>query len=263
MKKKILLFAMAAALLAVGCDKNEGGGAEEGRRLITLTFEGSEWDAKVDSPQYQGKLLYDTEADSENHYSWYDPATDLYSELNFSYDSYMFWNGGCAVSNYFSRDIESNNDYKSQLTVCADGARSGRNCIVCDGYLSPFKDSRPSIEFRDGEGVIENLYICTTTYWNHAAKYGDSMADKLGGSDWLKIVATGYTRAAGGVEKEGASVEFYLFRDGEFTVDDWTEWNLSGLGTIWKVKFDMQWSGGADTFFIPAYFAIDDITVVE
>lgn len=260
--KKILCFALAAAVFAAGCVKNDNGGKDDdnGYRYLTLTFEGDEWSEKVDSPQYMGKLLYG------DGYSWYDSTTDLYSELNFNYDSYKFWNGGIAVSNYFSRDLEANNTYDQQLTVYADDACSGNNCVVCNGFASSYGDSRPSLEFKYGKGYIVSMQVCMTTFFYHTAKFGNSMVGKLGADDWVKIVATGYERGVGGEEVEVETedpVELYLYRKGNFTFDGWKEWNLSGLGEVWKVKFDMQWNGGADTFMIPAYFAIDDITVYK
>lgn len=253
--KKILCFALAAALFATGCDKSENSGNDDnGYRYLTLTFEGSEWTDKVDSPQYMGKLLYGGDG-----YSWYDSTTDLYSELTNSYGDNMFWGGGIAVSNYFSRDFEANKSYDQQLTVYADDAYSGNNCIVCNGYASSWGDSRPSIEFKYGSGYIVSMYVCNTTYTYYTAK---SVAQNPA-LEWMKIVATGYTKDDNGDEVEGESVELYLYRNGNFTFDGWKEWNLSELGEIWKVKFDMQWNGGADTFMIPAYFAIDDITVYK
>lgn len=262
--KKILCFALAVSLFATGCVENENTAPDDnGYRYLTLTFEGGEWDEKVDSPQYMGPQLYG------DGYSWYDSTTDLYSELNFNYDSYKYWNGGCAVSNYFSRDHEANNSYEQQLTVYADDANSGSNCIVCNGFASIYGDSRPSIEFKYGTGYIASLYVCKTTYFYDIAKNGNGMDAPLGKDDWVKIVATGYTRGLGGeevevrVDNEPVEIDLYLYRKGEFTFDGWTEWNLSELGEVWKVKFDMQWSGGADTMTVPAYFAIDDITVYK
>lgn len=256
--KKILCFALAAALFATGCDKNECPEPDDnGYRYQTLTFEGDYWIGKVDSPQYMGPQLYG------DGYSWHDTETDLYSELNFNYDSYMYWNGGIAVSNYFSRDLDANNSYDQQLVVYADDANSGNNCVVCNGFASQWSDSRPSLEFRNSTGYIAKLYVCKTAYSCHVATFGNDFTAKLGNDDWVKIVATGYTRGLGGEEIEGKSTGLYIYRNGSFTFDGWQEWNLSELGEIWKVKFDMQWNGGADTFSIPAYFAIDDITVYK
>jgi len=261
--KKIFYFALAVSVFAAGCEKNDPKDEDNGDRYLTLTFEGDEWSGKIDSPQYMGPLLYG------DGYSWYDPTTDLYSELTDSYGDNKFWGGGIAVSNYFSRDIEANNTFDQQLTVYSDDAYSGNNCVVCNGYAGSWSDSRPSLEFKSGAGMIVNLYVCPTTYFYSVAKFGNEYTPKLGKDDWLKIVATAYTRGIGGEEVEvkvdgkRLELELYLYRNGEFAFDDWTEWNLSEFGEIWKVKFDMQWSGGADTFMIPAYFAIDDITVYK
>lgn len=254
--KKILCFALAAvSLFAAGCSEN--GGNDDGYRRLTLKFEGDEWNSKVDVPQYMGPKLYG------DGYSWYDSTTDLYSEFTNSYGDNKFWGGGIAVSNYYSIDAGSNNTFDQQLTVYADGAKSGSNFLVCNGFKSSYGDSRPFIEFKYGKGYIESMYVCQTTYSFYVAKYGNDYTAKLGDDDWMKIVATGYTKGGSGEEIEGSSVEQYIFRNGTFVLNGWTKWDLSELGEIWKVKFDMQWSGGADAFTIPAYFAIDDITVYK
>ena len=47
-------------------------------------------------------------------------------------------------------------------------------------------------------------------------------------------------------------------------VTDWQKWDLSGLGTVAKVRFNFAYSdemGGRYGFTIPGYFAYDDIAV--
>ena len=89
--KKIFLFAMVAALIAVGCSKNDDGGT--GSQTLVLDFEGDAWTALVDNPQYNGPLLYG------DGYSWHDPETDLYSELTNSCGDNTFWGGGVDTQN--------------------------------------------------------------------------------------------------------------------------------------------------------------------
>ncbi|WP_302934556.1 DUF4465 domain-containing protein [Alistipes putredinis] len=43
---------------------------------------------------------------------------------------------------------------------------------------------------------------------------------------------------------------------------EWTKWDLSSLGKVAKVRFNM--TGGPDNgygFSMPAYYALDDITI--
>lgn len=77
--------------------------------------------------------------------------------------------------------------------------------------------------------------------------------------------ATGYTLDSEGKDVEGSSLDLYLFEEGKLAFTEWREWDLSPLGKVDKVKFDVQWNGegGADKFLHPAYFALDDITVVK
>ena len=48
----------------------------------------------------------------------------------------------------------------------------------------------------------------------------------------------------------------------EKVTSEWTEWDLSGLGKVVSVKMNI--TGGTDNdwgFSLPAYYALDDITI--
>lgn len=246
--KKILLFAMAAAMLATGCSKKNGGPYTV---KSVLDFEGDAWTALVDNPQYNGPLLYG------DGYSWHDPETDLCSELTNSWGDNKFWGGGVAISNYYSTDIETYGTSDYQLTVYGNGAHSGTGCAVCNGYKSSYGDSRSFISFRSSTGVIDHLYICNTTYLLNSAA-GNGYAPAVTGDDYVKVVATGYDA----FDNETGSTEFYLC-NGDTRVTEWTKWSLASLGEVKTVRFDVQGSVDPDLFSQPAYFAIDDITVVH
>ena len=257
--KKILysVLVLAFAFAATGCSKDDGG-ADDGLVRATLDFEGAEWDALVDDPQNNGPLLYG------DGYAWYDEATGLYSELNEAWGAQKFYNGGCAVSNYFSTDYEANSSWDEQLTVCATKAHSGKNCIVCYGYndLQYYSDSRPSILFAEGTGYFESLYVCPTTLYTAKVRKANAVGEK----EYIRIVATGITSDAAGTDTEGASAELYLYKDGKECITTWTKWELKSLGEVNKVRFDVQVGndeGVYKTHMFPAYFAIDDITVAK
>lgn len=247
--KKIFLFAMAAALIAVGCSKNDDGGT--GSQTLVLDFEGDAWTALVDNPQYKGPLLYG------DGYSWHDPETDLYSELTNSWGDNTFWGGGVAISNYYSTDIETYGTSDYQLTVYGNGAHSGSCCAVCNGYKSSYGDSRSFIAFKNSTGVIDHLYICSTTYLLNSAA-GNGYAPAVTGDDYVKVVATGYDAS----DNETGSTEFYLCQ-GDARVTEWTKWSLASLGEVKTVRFDVQGPANPDSFVQPAYFAIDDIAVTK
>ena len=56
--------------------------------------------------------------------------------------------------------------------------------------------------------------------------------------------------------------EFYLCNGPENIVTEWTKWDLSSLGKVAKISFNM--AGSSDNgygFSQPAYFAYDDVAV--
>ncbi len=88
------------------------------------------------------------------------------------------------------------------------------------------------------------------------ALIGDNFNPAFGDEDFLKIVATGC--AADG---RTATAEFTLI-EGRKAVTEWTRWDLSQLGAVVKIEFDMQGSKNNEYgLSTPAYFAYDDIAV--
>lgn len=76
------------------------------------------------------------------------------------------------------------------------------------------------------------------------------------GQDVL-IHATGYDAAG----KETGTVTM-TFASKDKLIKEWTKWDLSSLGKVAKVRFNM--TGGPDNgygFSMPAYYALDDITI--
>lgn len=261
MKKIFMILALGAMVAACSPENNGNEGGGDGKNRIVLDFEGDYWTSLIDNPQYNGELLYKQEG-----YSWYDEATDLYSTVNELWYTAAYWNGGLAVSNYYTTNHTTATTYMEQLTVFAEGAHSGNNCIVHNGYKCDMMgDARSVLQFKESEGIIESMWVAHTSYSDYSAAHGNDMAEPLTAEQSIWIVATGYTLDGEGNEVEGNSATFYLYENGAASFLGWKKWDLSSLGKVQKVKFDVQWNGegGADKFMHPAYFAIDDITVVK
>jgi hypothetical protein len=257
MKKILSILALCA--LVVSCTPDNGGNNDTLNRTV-LTFEGDYWNSLIDNPQYGGELLY-----SATPYFWYDEATDLeHQASNTEWSGAYYPSAWMGVSNYHSADYASFATSQSQLTVYASAMHSGNNCIVCNGYKSTWGDSRPAISFRDGATIVESVWVANTTYLCGEALLDGGFAPKLT-SESVWVRATGYTIDDIGNEVEGSSLDFYLFVEGKLAFSEWKEWRLTALGKVDKVKFDVQWNGvgGADNLLLPAYFALDDITVVK
>ena len=288
MKKRIfsllLALVMAVSLLPVSAF------AADDYELRVLTFEdadykggtnfanGNDWSSLIDDPQYGGKLLYGSGGagvySADEAYQWTDTGnTGLKHIFPYNYNAYCYWGGGHAISNYSTGDIADYGGFETQLTVYKKGvsglSRTGGghngsdNFAVHYGYMdgSQFNktENLPALTFADGaERVIDHMYVTNTTYALNCYIDGNGLTAKIGPDDWVKLVATGYdTKGA----KTGETV-IYLCNGPDNIIMDWTKWDLSSLGKVAKVTFNV--TGSSDNgygFSQPAYFAYDDVAV--
>lgn len=269
-------------------DPSTGETQSAGYELRVLTFEDadykggtnfagkSDWSSLIDSPQHGGSMLYPNGSgttDESKAYTWYDAGnTELKHTLPKSWNQYCYMGGGHAVSNYASSDFVANGGYESQLTVYKAGVegdvRTGgghngsNNFAVHYGYKdkSGYTDSMilPSFSFGDGMArVIDHMYVNNICYALNCYLNGNGLTAKIGDDDWVKLTATGYN---GETKTDDASI--YLCNGPKNIVTDWTKFDLSGLGAVTKVEFNI--TGSSDNgygFSQPAYFAYDDVAV--
>ena len=282
----LLSVLMLVSILPVSAMAADGTDYE----LRVLTFEdadykggtnfagGSNWTSLIDNPQYGGSMLYpggSGTTDESKAYTWYDAGnTELKHMLPKSWDNYCYWGGGHAVSNYVSSDFEAHGTYNDQLTVYSKNASTGidttggghngsNNFAVHFGYKdnSGYTDSQilPSFAFGDGsEHVIDHMYVNNICYALNCYLNGNGLTAKIGDDDWVKLTATGYD--AKGTKTGDASI--YLCNGPKNIITDWTKFDLSGLGKVQKVEFNI--TGSSDNgygFSQPAYFAYDDVAV--
>lgn len=282
----VLAIVMVCSLLPVSAFA-----AEPDYELRVLTFEdadykggtnfagGNNWTSLIDSPQYGGKMLYGESGagvDSvDAAYKWTDKNnTWLSNTLSEGYGSWCYWSGGHAVSNYVSGEISKYGGFESQLTVykkdvsglerTGGGHNGSNNFAVHYGYADNSgyglgEDALPTLTFADGTArVIDHMYVNNTDYALNCYIDGNGLTAKIGDDDWVKLVATGYNAAG---EKTGTA-SIYLCNGPKNIMMDWTKWDLSGLGKVLKVTFNV--TGSSDNgygFSQPAYFAYDDVAV--
>ena len=289
MKKRIfsllLALVMAVSLLPVSAFA-EG----EDYDLRVLTFEdtdykggtnfagGNDWSSLIDDPQYGGSLLYGSSgagvSSADEAYQWTDTGnTGLKHIFPYNYNAYCYWGGGHAISNYSTGDIADYGGFNTQLTVYKKGvsglSRTGgghngsNNFAVHYGYIDGSEynktDTLPALTFADGsEHVIDHMYVNNTTYLLNCLINGNGLTAKIGPDDWVKLVATGYDTKGAKTGETG----IYLCNGPDNIVMDWTKWDLSSLGKVSKVTFNV--TGSSDNgygFSQPAYFAYDDVAV--
>lgn len=230
------------------------------------------WTDLIDTPEYSGPLCYgDMGFSGESRgcdYHWYDEGnTYLASEFPENYNARVYWGGGHVVSNYASTDYKTYGTYMNQQTVYGTTGAGGRNgssnFAMHFGYKdgSPYNgtENLPYIYFGDGEArVIDHMWVNNSCYAISCYMDGNGLTAAVGESDWVKVVATGY----GADNMECGTAEFYLCNGPENIVTEWQKWDLTSLGNVLKVEFNI--TGSSDNgygFSQPAYFAYDDVAV--
>lgn len=211
----------------------------------------------------------------ESHYCWYDENnTFLAHDYPYNYYSYCFAGGGHAISNYASSDYSSHGDYTYQLTVydkdanglvTSGGGHNGSDNFAMhygyfDGsdYNQTTEDALPAVYFKDEQArVIDHVWVALSTYEYYCLYEGNSLTAPLGEGDYVIIEAIGH--------KEDGTTQKISFRVADWesgVIDDWTKCDLSSLGKVNKVYFNIVGSNdNGYGFSQPAYFAYDDVAV--
>lgn len=258
--------------------------AQENYTLRVLTFEDAEgetkWSSLIDTKQYGGPLLYGPEGmgfDNPNDaYKWTDTANTLLSSgISSGWGMWCFWSGGHAVSNYGSKNFTVYGSYDSQLTVynpagtneismTGNGHNGSDNFCIHYGYsdgsgYSQPESALPTLSFSDGVArVIDHMWVNNICYAINCYLEGNGLTAKIGEGDWVKIVATGFNEAGAST----GTAELFLCDGPDNIVTGWTRFDLSGLGEVKSVRFNI--TGSSDNgagFSQPAYFAFDDVAV--
>lgn len=221
------------------------------------------WSDLIDDAQYGGALLYNDY--SYTGYEWHDAGnTELTSGI---IDGGAYWNGGHAISDYYMEDPASAT-YETQLAIStgavgAAGHNGSKNFCVHNGYVDDksWKTTLASISFADGVArVIDHMYVTNTSYVYNSLMNGDGFSTPAGDDTWYKIVATGYDAE----DNTTGTAEFKLCDGKDNIVSEWTKFDLSGLGKVVKVTFNLAGSddlSGDYGLNCPAYFAYDDVAV--
>ncbi len=225
----------------------------------------STWSDLIDNKQYGGQMLYGNEGmGMDEPYQWHDANnTELRHVMPESYGSYCYWSGGHAISNYADTDLK-NGDFTHQLSVYGNGGHNNsKNFAMHFGYIdnSSFgmTEHLPALEFADGTArTIDHIWVMNTTYAMNSYMSGNGLTPQIGPDDWVQLIATGYNASG---TKTG-EVKIYMCNGPDNIVRDWTKWDLSPLGNIVKVEFNI--TGSSDNgygFSQPGYFAYDDVAV--
>ncbi len=214
-------------------------------------------------------------------YEWYDEGNTELAFVKPTIDSWWGISGHAGISDYVGTDediadfADDNMLFMIDLQAynVAGGANGSKNFCSQYGYLDPDEYATqyspqgvlPGLQFYDEEPrVIDHMYVTNTTYAYGIITRGEC---DFGGSyeytdeSTFKIVAYGYDSMD---DAEPTMTEFYLLNTGKRIVTDWTKWDLSVLGKVVRVEFNLVacYEGyGSYGLVIPAYFAYDDVAV--
>ena len=238
--------------------------------LRTLTFEDADYVGSEGSTYWSDFIPTSGQYGSgHGSYTWYDEGN---TELLFYpvRGEYGYFAGHAGISNYVGTDWENEGNYMYDLQAYnVTGGHSGTNFNTHFGYVDDtsygMNKTLPSFEFGDGEArVIDHMWVTNTTYaYNQLQAAGFGSTYVLSDESTFKIVAYGYDSLAEDAEPV-TSTEFYLLEKGKKFVTEWTKWDLTPLGNVVKVAFNLVGSDdmvGDYGLAVPAYFAYDDVTV--
>ena len=214
-------------------------------------------------------------------YEWYDEGNTELAFVKPEIESWCGISGHAGISDYVGTDEDIASFADDNMLFMIDlqaynvtgGANGSKNFCSQYGYLDPEQYATqyspegilPGIQFKDEEPrVIDHMYVTNTTYAYGIITRGEC---DFGGSyeytdeSTFKIIAYGYDSFE---DTEPTTTEFYLLNTGKRIVTDWTKWDLSVLGKVVRVEFNLVacYEGyGRYGLVIPAYFAYDDVAV--
>lgn len=161
-----------------------------------------------------------------------------------------------------------------QFDVTAGGSASG----VGNPYLVAYWNSSETAETELGQRstiiyvkhrygnnpapfIPRSVKICNTSYTYYCMSRGNDYCRKFTQGDYLKLTAHG-------VKSEGpeTTLDFYLARcegpEEDWFVTNWTNWDLSPLGSVIAVYFTMESTDvGQYGINTPTYFGFDALEV--
>lgn len=270
---------------------------------ITRSYSISKWSDLIPNQDYGDEMIYGIY--NNNTWSYGGTAGYYWEDKNNTYLKHEFpaytgydWMTGDEVTvktyqrqgevlskSYALDESDSYGYYEKERYVYATLPTNGTNTFcVHHGYSDFFnpKDKLSGFEFSDGVArVIDHMYVANTSYVRYQLKSGFSFGVSYDGIDshvQFKVVAYGYDSAT---DTNPTTCEFFLVKDGVI-VEDWTKWDLTSLGAVVRVEFNMVGSPfdlldrypdtsqipgdidditGAYGLGAPGYFAYDNIAV--
>ena len=215
----------------------------------------------------------------ESYWNGSDGSSGFQSGPAWFSNNYIDWGGGAYSWDgwaYSNTTDTTTGDYTNQYSAITGGGFDSDNYGVSyvqidfmGGTYEPIPTSLTFTGAADGF-TVTGAYFTNTTYAYLSMRDGYAPAKKFGGSsgddpDWFLLTITG--KDALGAET--GTVEFYLadyrFEDNseDYIVDDWEYVDLSSLGLVKSLEFNLSSSDTGDYGMNnPTYFAMDSLNYV-
>jgi hypothetical protein len=235
--KTSLALSVFAGILLSSCDKDENPDTLVNFETLTLNPD-SYWNGSDGSGSFKVK-----EATFENFY-----------------DTKGFWWNGFAYSN--KHDIKTAG-YGNQYSCYALKDTASSNTFVV---------ANPSFSIKtiDFDKIVYDvkLKVTNTTYAFLSMKYGDKFGKKFGGadsteSDWFKLAIIGIDNSENPTDTANVYLADFRYagkNSTDYIVDQWIPVDLSKLGEVKKIKFELSSSdNGNYGMNTPGYFCLDDL----
>ena len=272
MKKTFTLFVIASLMVSNVQGQTRGTDESKDYVLRTLTFEDKDYKGTEDNAKtYWSDLIPASEYGNGNgRDSWYDENNTL---LTHSFTA-PYWSGGHAISNftnpgYAPEDLPEGiwGWYELQFANLVGGNNGSKNFCVHMGYVDEYNSTTgmcpelQKITFADGKArVIDHMYVTNICYVLNSLVHGDGFNPPANDTTTFSILAIGYDAQG----NEVGSTSFTLFQGLDSVVTTWQKWDLSILGEVVSVGFNMI--GSRDLYGdwglnAPGYFAYDDVAV--
>lgn len=235
---KIIAFLLVSSFLVSSCSKDEDNALLENFSSLTLS-PNSHWNGSDNSGSFKAGVI---------------------TFPNTYVTSWSSWNGFAYSNKHDVKTSGHGNQYSSY--AIKDTAITNSNIFV---VAYPYYNTN-TIEF-DQEVNAVRMKVTNTTFAALSMKNGDLYSKKFGGTsgtdkDWFKLSVIGLNA----FNLPTDTVDFYLadFRfdnsSQDFIVNDWKSVNLSPLGKIKKMKFELSSTDNGDWGMnTPGYFCLDDI----
>lgn len=205
-----------------------------------------------------------------------------------------YWNGSDESGGFTLNGATFSNSYNTSWSSWSGFSVSSEVDVTTAGWLNQYScfagtgannSQKFAVYYPSGEITFNDptqpvsIAITNTTYAGLSMRDGDQYAKQFGsiygangeedgtmGKDWFKLIIIGLDAN----NDVTAEVEFYLadYRSDDSTnhyiLDVWETVDLSSLGTVTKILFELSSSDLSDWgIWTPEYFAFDDLTFFQ